>query len=151
MEVLKVPAMVAVALGALLLLLGLWLLLRRWLFSRRAKAVPGTVIACRELDTRTGDGTFVPTVRYMGAHGQPVEYTPSVATNYARYAVGETVSVLVDPRDPGNVRIGRAGSFRVWVGPVVMIVVGLGFAAIGFFLSLLAGGHGLDLFRWLFA
>jgi hypothetical protein len=98
-------------------------------FVARAEATEGTVIGLRERISRKGYGSsFAPTVRFHATSGKQIEFTDSVSSRPARHIVGQTLRVLYDPDKPNDARV--AGS-SVYFGPLVLMVIGLGFAGLG--------------------
>lgn len=140
MPTLKIAAVALMMLGVLLLFGAVVVIVRRVAFAQRATAVKGTVIRCERNSGVDGGWLYTPTVRYQGPDGRELEHTPSISTNMSNYAVGESVTVLIDPLQPGAVMIGRPGSSRVWMVPAVFGFTGGVIGGIGALLYLLAGG-----------
>ena len=107
--------------AALLAALGLWAVYRAWRALRMAKAaqgwtrVQGRIVESRAELVQTGEGAYYePVVVYtyevhgMARSARNINVTPEAAQGsretteerLARYPVGKTVEVLVDPADP---------------------------------------------------
>jgi Protein of unknown function (DUF3592) len=116
-------------LAALLLATGAATLVDAARFVRGAERTTGTVI---DLDARTSDGDLVyyPMVRFTTAGGRRVEFTSSSGSS-SPPDVGDRVEVLYDPDDPQDAQL--SGFFSLWLWPIVLGGVGIGFAAAGLF------------------
>lgn len=81
---------------------------------------------------RTSSST-APTIRYRDATGHDYTFTASgaakAATRPADYAVGERVTVYYDPARPYDARL--HGFLAQWMGPAMVIGMGLVFALLG--------------------
>ena len=97
-------------------------------FVARTEAASGVVT---DLEYRRGsDGpTYYPVIRFRGPTGQDVFFKGRVGSNPARYARGETVTVLYDPETPEKARIDSF--FQLWFGPLVLGGLGAVFGGIG--------------------
>ena len=77
-----------------------------------------------------GDMVYMPTVEFTTADGTPVRATSHIGTNPRPGKVGQTVTVMYDPRNPQRVRV---GSVKRTAGclEVAFLVFGGGVAALG--------------------
>jgi hypothetical protein len=100
-------------------------------FIAAAKHAEGTVTELVEKrDKDDGSITYTPVVAFTADNGATVSFTSSFSSQPAAYAVGEKVEVLYAPDDPNDARIKGFGS--LWLGPLIMGVLGLVFSGIGF-------------------
>lgn len=77
-----------------------------------------------------GDMVYMPTVEFTTEDGTPVRATSHIGTNPRPGKVGQTVTVMYDPRNPQRVRV---GSVKRTAGclEVAFLVFGGGVAALG--------------------
>lgn len=77
-----------------------------------------------------GGMVYMPTVEFTTADGTPVRATSHIGTNPRPGKVGQTVTVMYDPRNPQRVRV---GSVKRTAGCLEMafLVFGGGVAALG--------------------
>ncbi len=100
-------------------------------FIATAKHAEGTVTELLEKrDKDDGSITYTPVVAFIADSGANVSFASSFSSKPAAYDVGETVEVLYAPDDPNDARIKGFGS--LWLGPLIMGVLGFVFAGIGF-------------------
>ncbi|GGK89925.1 hypothetical protein Sme01_50330 [Sphaerisporangium melleum] len=93
--------------------IGAGLLVSEREFRRIAHRVPGQVVRLRPHHD-DGSTTYYPTIRFVTAHGQPVEAEPRVSSNPPVAPVGGAVTVLYDPAAPTRIRLDsfwHGGSF----------------------------------------
>ncbi len=85
-----------------------------------------------------GDMVYMPTVEFATADGTPVRATSHIGTNPRPGKVGQTVTVMYDPRNPQRVRV---GSVKRTAGclEVAFLVFGGGVAALG--IAILIAAH----------
>lgn len=117
-------------LGWILLPLGLlllggagWAARRVSAFVDRAVEAQGTVIRLASNGSKRA-----PVVEFAGPSGEPRQLTHNVYSRPPAYAVGQRVSVLYDPDDPGDARL-RTGA--IWVLPLVLACAGALALALG--------------------
>ena len=139
MPTVKMIGMALVVLGVVLLSLGSALLFGKLSFSRRAQRVNGIVIGC-ERDSGIDTWVYRPTVRFQGADGVIVDYTPRIATSNMNYPVGAAITVLYDSQSPAKVMLGKPSSFKFWMGAAVCLLSGAGFCGVGVLMFLIANG-----------
>lgn len=115
---------------------------RRW--RRRAERARATIVsldATGPVSRRTGSGirlggsispgvALFPTVTFTTADGREVRATSHFGSSPAPGRVGETVTVLYDPRDPQRVRIDNVRGRGTCMG-VLLMILGAVLAAIG--------------------
>lgn len=119
-------------LAVVLLAIGAVTLVHAVRFVQGAERATGTVI---DLDSETSDGgggdlVYYPRVRFTTAEGQTVEFRSSSGSS-SPPDVGDSVEVLYDPDDPHDAQL--SGFFSLWLWPIALGGVGIGFAAAGLF------------------
>lgn len=106
-----------------------------WIYSRRrfaatASRTMGTVVRLEEIpDSDNGLPTFAPVVAYTPEGGLPVMFVDSFSSRPARHFEGQRVAVLYDPVRPAAASVAGFGS--LYVGPMILLGIGLGFTAFG--------------------
>jgi Protein of unknown function (DUF3592) len=120
---------VCLGLAVVLLAIGAATLVHEARFVRGAERATGTVI---DLESRTSDGdlAYYPVVRFTTAEERTVEFTSS-STSSSPPDVGDHVEVLYDPDDPRDAQL--SGFFSLWLWPIVLGGLGIGFGAAGLF------------------
>lgn len=130
--------------GPIFLIVGVGLLLgfffafsrtRRFLAS--AQEARAEVIGIKESIGSSRERVYYPVLRYRTQQGATKEVVSSVGSNPPRYKEGDSVVVLYDPAQPGDVRI--HSFFNVWVGPLVLGVLGVIMTLVGAGLTLYRG------------
>ncbi|MFN8076210.1 MAG: DUF3592 domain-containing protein [Kineosporiaceae bacterium] len=92
---------------------------------RRGRRVVATVVDNQIRSTSDGGLTFAPVVEFFTATEQKVRADVPGAVRPISYVPGEQLVVHHDPTDPQRLVTGRSA------GPVVGVVVGLGFLGFG--------------------
>jgi hypothetical protein len=129
-----------------LILIGLGLLLGGGCFLLWSLSVAlggeetiGVIVDYKRRMSRNGD-LYAPVVGYE-ADGQYYEMTSSMATSWKAYEIGDEVSVLYSPDDPGSATINSFTS--MWLLPMLLCGGGLAFTlgglGLGAFLAKKAG------------
>ena len=118
---------ILLGIGALLLLIGLFLLIRTLGFVMRATSTEGVVIDLEETDNEGISYSSI--VRFSTRDGQEITFTDSISTNPAMYSIGEQIKVSYLPDDPRKARIARP--FRLFLVPMVLGAIASIFVAIG--------------------
>ncbi|WP_341257204.1 DUF3592 domain-containing protein [Gordonia malaquae] len=108
-----------------------------------AGAVWASLVAPTYLSSASTRGTVVDSVAYgtggdrshritvaYTVDGRDYRYTPTGSQDPAP-SVGDTVTVHYEPDDPGKARLGGAAGVVEWVGPGVLLLLGLVFGGLG--------------------
>jgi heme/copper-type cytochrome/quinol oxidase subunit 2 len=120
--------------GLILLLVSLLLFVSTSQFVRKSAIATGTVVALEERtdsDDRTSyHPVYYPVVEFKIAENDTFRFESSFGSNPPSYRIGEKVEVLYDPASPGNAKI--KSFLSLWVGVVILGILGFIFFAIGF-------------------
>ncbi|MFE7316062.1 DUF3592 domain-containing protein [Streptomyces sp. NPDC057555] len=125
----------AIALGALLLAVGLITAGVSISYLTNAERARGTVTGLEwsgggSIGRRgSSSGSAHPVVEFTTADGTSRTFRGSAGSSPPAYEVGERVEVLYRADSPGDARIN--GFIQMWVLPLVMGGIGLGFTGIG--------------------
>jgi len=92
----------------------------------------GTVTAFATGMGRSGY-LYFPLIQFKIPSGQTISFQSSFGNSRMAYAIGQQVEILYDARDPYKAEIDTLTS--LWFVPGCMLVMGLGFATGGIFLS----------------
>ncbi|MGI8796561.1 MAG: DUF3592 domain-containing protein [Acidimicrobiia bacterium] len=129
----QIAGLVFAGLGALLFSIGAFWFMRVRRFLATAVDVEGTVLGHQSRRSRSTSGgsatSYYPVVQFATAEGRSVEFTDQVGGSPPSHDVGETVPVKYDPGDPEHARI--ATGFRLWFGPGLIVLLGVGFLVPG--------------------
>lgn len=102
-------------------------------FLGTAASVEGTVVELVESVSRDSDGhrsrTYRPTVEFQLGSGETRTFTSSMGSSPPAYDVGERVTVLYDPQDPGDARL--QGTFALWGVSLILGGMGAIFGTVG--------------------
>lgn len=117
--------------GGLLMLIGSLWFLATLLFALRATKTTGVITGARESRTSIS-GTasarvFAPQVRFQTAQGQQVDFVSNVATSVSPQ-VGAPIEVLYLTSNPHKAKVTGC---RMWVGPLILPIVGMFIAGVG--------------------
>lgn len=132
--------------GALMALIGLFLVWHRIRFLRHAVSAQGTVVDLVERMTKksrenrsilrglvrraTSDGiAYSPLVEFTTPQGQSVRFVESASQSPPKWQPGDHVPVRYRPEDPQGARIPSA--FGLWYGPAFTLVFGAIFLGAG--------------------
>lgn len=129
----QIAGLVFTGLGAGLLLVGVFWIARVRRFLKAAVDTDGTVLGHQSRTSRSTSGgsstSYYPVVQFATAEGRAVQFTDQIGGSPPSHDVGETVPVKYDPSDPGHARI--ATGFRLWFGPGLIGILGVGFLVPG--------------------
>lgn len=102
----------------------------RWRFLAGAVRTPGEVVDYRsETEESTEDGravrsaVFHPVVEFRDAQGVQRRCQTSTASSPPPFHIGARVTVLYRPADPAQAEI--AAFQQLWLGPLMLLVLGL--------------------------
>lgn len=110
------------ALGVGCLLLAAFLAYRTHHFSGEALTATGEVVSYREVPD--GDSTrYIPRIRFVTANGEIITVGGQLAGTSRRFAIGDQVPMVYDPREPMHARV--ALFMDNWLGPLIAAIVGL--------------------------
>jgi hypothetical protein len=102
-------------------------------FLDDAEQVTGQVVGFeRSRDTDNRRDVFRPVVRFTDEDGKAHTFVSSTASNPPDYVMGETVSVVMRPQEPGSARLDTFADR--WLIPAILAGVGMVFLLIGGFL-----------------
>ena len=103
--------------------------LKTWFFIESAHSVEGAVVALVRRE-RDGKSKYAPRVQFtVPSSGRTYEFVSSMASRPPAYRPGEAVTVLYDPGDPGDARIGDI--FSLWGPSVLFGFLGILFLSVG--------------------
>jgi len=120
-----VVAVVCAALGCLIAAVGVWFTVHWYRFASTALRADGTVVRL----VRSSDGTSAPVIHYQ-VNGQAFKLQGRLYSKPPAYSVGDKVSVLYRPDEPGT---GQIDSFTEhWIVPLLCGGSGAVFVAVGF-------------------
>jgi len=126
--------------GGAALLGGVVLGVRTHMFMERAQSVPGTVVRLESYRDSDNDTLYRPIVQFKTLSGQDASLTGH-GSMPPSYDPGEAVTVLYDPRDPGDARI--ADFWSLWGATAALAALGILFIGItsGFIWAARSGTH----------
>ena len=99
-------------------------------FLDRADTAQGRVVRLAEVRDSDGELSYAPVVRFRPGGGTEIEFTDSFSSMPASNHVGQWVAVAYDPAEPSTARVGGK---RTYFAPVVCLVIGAGWFALGYF------------------
>ena len=127
---------IAFGIGTLLIVLAIVSVVRTRKFLATAVTVEGTVTDIEKREgtvRREGETlqqtTFHPRISFTTKEGNALEFIERVGTSMPSHAVGGKVQVKYDPANPQEARMATAS--RLWLAPIIMIVIGVVAFAIG--------------------
>jgi hypothetical protein len=130
--------------GPIFLVVGVGLLLgfffafsRTKRFLASAQEARAEVVGVKESMGSSRERVYYPVLRYRTQQGDTKEVTSSVGSNPPRYKEGDSVVVLYDPAHPSDVRI--HSFINVWMGPLVLGLLGVILTGVGVGLTLFRG------------
>jgi hypothetical protein len=122
LRILELAARLLMALGVGCLLLAGYLAYRTLNFSGDALTATGEVVSYREVPD--GDSTrYIPRIRFVTENGDIITVGGQMAGTSKRFAIGEKVPMVYDPREPMHARV--ALFMDNWLGPLIATVIGV--------------------------
>jgi hypothetical protein len=110
-----------------------WAASRTMSFLATASSAQGTVVALAESTSTDSNGRrsriWAPEVEYRLASGETRTFTSSVGSAPPDHQVGERVTVLYDPADPGDARL--PDTMSLWLLPIVLSGFGVISGSVG--------------------
>ena len=111
-------------------------------FVAEAKQATATVTGYNQHESSNDDGgsstMYTPVLRMELAGREPIEKeSGGGSTSWKPYKVGSVIRVLYDPDTPEDFRIASTGS--LYMGPLIMTLIGAVFLAFGIVFSFLFG------------
>ncbi len=95
-------------------------------FLKDATPSTGTII-----NVRLSGGVYYNTVRFQTEMGQTIEHTPSTATSWSNYQIGQSVPIYYNRFDPQQASIGSLSGVSPWMVYIFVAGIGLFFFAVG--------------------
>jgi hypothetical protein len=123
-----VPGLFAI-IGLGLLIASFFVFLSTRSFINSSARATGTVIAHASSRSSDGDLTYAPVVSFRTPDGHSVEFKSQTSSSSRSPAVGQTVEVLYNPRNPQEAEINSFSS--LWLLPIILSGLGAGFFIIG--------------------
>jgi hypothetical protein len=122
------PRLFAV-LGAVLIVIAVWVQAGEQRFIRSAERTTGTVTDLVRDSDSDGSTVYYPVIAFRTSAGADVTFRSNTGSNPPSYRVGESVEVLYDPADPQRAR--TSGYFALHIGSFVLTVLGAVWGLIG--------------------
>ena len=119
--------------GLLFFVIGSGLTMRQRGLEEQGIEAKGVVIDLEEIYDSDGS-TYKPIVRFKTQNGQTVEFASSYSSSPPAYDIGESVTVVYQPKNPSEAVIKGDGQFL----HIIFMLLGGALASIGFF-KILAG------------
>ena len=116
--------------GLLLLALTVFVIWNTTAWLKRTVEVQGTVVEM--LRTRDKENTgwmYEPVVRFETAEGKTITFEANFRSSPPAYRVGDTVTVVYLPDAPERAKI--RSFLSLWIGPMIMAIVGTVFFGVG--------------------
>jgi len=124
--------LIFLVLGLALALAGIYWLTSTREFVAKAAATTGLIVSVEERTSTSDDRTvrtYAPVIRFKDAVGREVTFTSNFSATGMQRRVGQSVPVLYDPHNSAQARMG--GGAPLYLGPAVLLVIGLAFAGFG--------------------
>ena len=142
----RVLPLVFVIVGLIVLTVGIVVGVRTAWFVHRAIPTEGKVVALESRRstgagtrrTRRSSRTYVPVFEFKDSSGAVHRVTETVGSRPAAFASGETVTVLYRPENPEQAHIKALST--LWLGTLILVPMGLGFAIVGLLIFRAARG-----------
>lgn len=112
----------AVLAGAVAIVLGLFIVLRAWLFQRGAERAPGKVMGFSGVSQHEGDSREAK-FEFETLDGHKIIANAHLGQSSGEVSMGEEITVMYDPKKPTRAKIDKAGMRGYQIG---WVVVGIG-------------------------
>jgi hypothetical protein len=123
-----VPGLFSI-IGLGLLIASLFIFLNTRSFINSSARATGTVVAHVSVKSSGGDTTYAPVITFRTPDGQTIEFKSQTSSSSRSPAVGQTVEVLYNPRNPQEASVNSFSS--LWLLPIILSGLGAGFFIIG--------------------
>src|SRR5690349_5436478 len=121
LRILELAARLLMALGVGCLVLAAFLVYRTGNLSGSSLTATGEVVSYREVPD--GDSTrYIPRIRFVTENGDIITVGGQMAGTSKRFAIGEKIPVVYDPREPMHARV--ALFMDNWLGPLIATIIG---------------------------
>ncbi len=115
--------------GLLLVVIGLFILMRTRLFISQSQEVKGTVTHLIASSGSEGGTVYAPVFKFTTIQGQVIEVQESVASYPPEFNQGQIVDILYDPQNPSRARVKKWSS--LYFVPLLLSGMGIVFGGIG--------------------
>ncbi len=122
-----------IAIGAVMLGLGIFFFVRTRRFLRTAVDATGTIVELIESSGSEGGTVYQAMVEFQTADGQSIRWQESMASSPPVGQPGDTLRMKYDPANPRKARITKPT--RLWFMPVLFGGLGVLFFGIGVVLA----------------
>lgn len=137
----RTVGLIFMSIGGIMLAVVAYIIVSDYKFSQRAVPVTGKVIDYSSYYSTDSDGSgstmYTPTFEYT-YNGSKHTYTSSTSSSSPDFEMGESVEILVDPDNPGNVLVNAF--WERWLLAVILGFMGSMFAGLGYMAFRLFGG-----------
>lgn len=134
MSELLLVGVIFLAVGAPMLLVAVFLVVRTRRFLESAVDTTGTIVNLLESTDSDGGTTYQAVVRFETADGREIEWAETMASNPPAGQPGDEVPMKYDPANPENARIAK--TFRIWFLPGLLGGLGAIFFVVGAILAI---------------
>ena len=110
------------ALGVGCLILAAFLAYRTLNFSGNALTATGEVVSYREIPD-VDSTRYIPRIRFVTENGEIITVGGQMAGTSKRFAIGDKVPMIYDPREPMHARVSLF--MDNWLGPLIAVIVGV--------------------------
>jgi hypothetical protein len=112
------------------LIIGLGLAIYTTLFLNSALRTTGEVVSLDErYDSQNQTTEYAPVFHFVAEHGKAYTVTSTTATHPAGFNQGDTVQVIYRKNNPEGATIDSF--WQLWLGPVVLLFIGVSHGIIG--------------------
>ena len=115
--------------GFLLMVIGVFILVRTRMFISTSQEVKGTVTHLIASSGSEGGTVYAPVFKFTTIQGQVIEVEEKVASNPPQFSQGQVVDILYDPENPSRARVKKW--FNLYFVPLLLGGMGIIFGAIG--------------------
>jgi hypothetical protein len=119
----------SVAIGVVVVAVGVFAYVSIRRFVDRAAKAPGTVVRVEFETNNEGGNTFRPVVEFRTPAGARVEFKSRLSTSPASYDVGDSVKVLYEANAPNRAEIDAF--LPLWLPALLCGIIGAVFLAVG--------------------
>jgi hypothetical protein len=115
--------------GLCLLVVSVLLFLNTRRFINSSARATGTVVSHNTSRSSDGDISYYPVISFQTQDGRTIEFQSGAGSSSRSPAVGQTVELLYDPRNPQSAEINSFGS--LWLAPLILSALGTIFFVVG--------------------
>ena len=114
---------ISLALGCLILIIGVYKFRQRLTFVKSGSVTTGTVIELKEWTNNEGSLMYKPVFKFKSPSGEEIVFEHNFSTNPSAWKIGEEAQIIFDSKKPQQARL--LSYFGVFDYAIVLVAIAL--------------------------